>query len=63
MAANIIGAQYTRKYCRVGDKIKIGDIEAEIIELAQACIVIKTGSDQAIIPAKFFHEQVSLINT
>jgi len=62
MAANIIGAQYTLKYCRVGDKIKIGDIEGEIIELAQACIVIETGSGQAIIPAKFFHEQVSLIN-
>lgn len=62
MVANIIGAQYTRKYCRVGDKIKIGDIEGEIIELAQACIVIETGSGQAIIPAKFFHEQVSLIN-
>jgi small-conductance mechanosensitive channel len=62
MVANIIGAQYIRKYCRVGDKIKIGDIEGEIIELAQACIVIETGSGQAIIPAKFFHEQVSLIN-
>lgn len=62
MVANIIGAQYTRKYCRVGDKIKIGDIEGEIIELAQACIVIETGSGQAIIPAKFFHEQESLIN-
>ena len=63
MVANIIGSQYTRKYCRVGDKIKIGDIEGEIIELAQACLVIETGAGQAIIPAKFFHEQVSLINT
>ncbi len=63
MVANIIGAQYTRKYCRVGDKIKIGDMEGEIIELSQACIVVETENGQAIIPAKFFHEQVTLINT
>jgi len=63
MVANIIGAQYTRKYCQVGDRIKIGDIEGEIIELSQACIVLETENGQAIIPAKYFHEQISLIKS
>ena len=61
MVANIIGAQYTRKYCRVGDQVRIGDVEGEIIELSQAFIVLETSTGQAIIPAKYFHEQVSLL--
>jgi len=61
MVANIIGAQYTRKYCRVGDQVRIGDVEGEIIELSQAFIVLETSTGQAIIPAKYFHEQVSFL--
>ena len=61
MVANIIGAQYSRKYCRVGDKVKIGELEGEIVELAQAFIVLETATGQAIIPAKYFHEQISIV--
>lgn len=63
MVANIIGAQYTRKYCRVGDRVKIGDLEGEIIELSQAFIVLETTTGQAIIPAKYFHEQISILQS
>lgn len=63
MVANIIGAQYTRRYCQVGDIIRIGDLEGEIIELSQAFIVLDTPKGQATIPAKFFHEQISVVQT
>jgi len=63
MVANIIGAQYTRRYCKVGDRIRIGDLEGEIVELSQAFIVLETQRGQATIPAKYFHEQVSIINS
>lgn len=62
MVANIIGAQYTRKYCRVGDRVRIGDLEGEIVELSQAFIVLETATGQAIIPAKYFHEQISILH-
>ena len=63
LVANIIGAQYTRKYCHVGDRIRIGDTEGEIIELSQASIILETKNGRAVIPAKFFHEEVSLIRS
>lgn len=63
LVANIIGAQYTRKYCQVGDRLRLGEVEGEVIELSQANIVLETRSGKAIIPAKFFHEQVSIINS
>jgi small-conductance mechanosensitive channel len=61
LVANVIGAQYTRKHCRVGDRIRIGGVEGEIVEVAQASIVVATGEGRAVIPAKLFHEEVCFI--
>lgn len=63
LVANVIGAQYTRKFCRVGDRISIGELEGEVIEIAQTSIVLNTRNGKAIIPAKFFHEEVSIIRS
>lgn len=63
MVANIIGAQYTRKHCRVGEIMKIGEYEGEIIEVTQSCIVLDTGKGRAVIPARLFQEQVSHFST
>lgn len=61
LVANVIGAQYTRKHCRVGDRIRIGAVEGEIVEVAQASIVVATGEGRAVIPAKLFHEETCFI--
>ena len=63
MVANIIGAQYTRKHCRVGEIMKIGDVEGEIIEVTQSSIVLDTGNGRAVIPAMMFQEQISLLSS
>jgi small-conductance mechanosensitive channel len=61
LVANVIGAQYTRKHCRVGDFLRIGAVEGEIVEVSQASIVVATADGRAVIPAKLFHEQVIFI--
>jgi small-conductance mechanosensitive channel len=61
LVANVIGAQYTRRHCRVGDRLRIGTVEGEILEVAQANIVIQTGDSKAVIPAKLFHEEICFI--
>lgn len=63
MVANTIGAQYMRKHCQVGESIKLNGFEGEILEIRQTCIVIETPDGQAIIPAKLFHEQVSVLSS
>lgn len=59
MVANLLGAQYSRKHCRIGETMKIGELEGEIVEITQSSIVLDTGSERAVIPGKLFHEQVS----
>lgn len=61
LVANVIGAQYTRKHASVGDRLRIGAVEGEIVEVAQSSIVVATGDGKAVIPAKLFHEEVVFI--
>jgi len=62
MVANIVGVQYSRKHCRIGDRVKIGDQVGEILEITQANIVLDTEAGKAIIPGKAFHEEVSILS-
>ncbi|CAA6678831.1 MULTISPECIES: mechanosensitive ion channel family protein [unclassified Lentimonas] len=63
MVANTVGAQYIRRNCRVGETIKLAGYEGEILEIRQTCIILDTKDGRAIIPAKLFHEQVTLVST
>jgi small-conductance mechanosensitive channel len=59
LIANIIGAQYLRKHCRIGESMRIGGIEGSIVEVTQTCIVLDTEYGRAVIPARLFQEQPS----
>jgi small-conductance mechanosensitive channel len=63
LVANVIGAQYSRRHCEVGDVIRLGAVEGEVIEIAQASIVVATETGKAIIPARLFHEEVCHVIT
>jgi len=59
LIANVIGAQYLRKHCRIGERMRIGEIEGSIVEVTQTSIVLDTEYGRAVVPAKLFQEQVS----
>ncbi len=59
LIANVIGAQYLRKHSRIGERMRLGDIEGIIVEVTQTCIVLDTEYGRAVIPAKLFQEQAS----
>jgi len=59
LVANIIGAQYVRKHCRVGEHMHMGEIEGSVVQVTQTSIVLETERGRTIIPAKYFQEQIS----
>lgn len=63
LIANVIGAQYIRRHCRIGEVMKIGDIEGTILEVTQTSIILDTETGRTAIPAKRFHEQVISFNS
>lgn len=56
LIANVIGAQYTRKHCRIGEHMQIGAARGVIIEVSQTSIVLDSGNGRVVVPAKQFHE-------
>jgi hypothetical protein len=56
LVANIIGAQYFRKHCRIGEHMQLGELEGSVVEVTQTSIVLDTGSGRTVIPAKKFQE-------
>jgi small-conductance mechanosensitive channel len=60
LVANIIGAQFARKYCRMGEVIHIGAHEGELLEITQTALILDIPGGRACIPAKIFHEQISI---
>lgn len=63
LVANIIGAQYVRKHCRIGERMHIGEYDGNIVEVTQTCIILDTGSGRTVVPAKTFQEQASSFNS
>ena len=63
MVANLIGTQYSRKHCRVGEHMEVGEVKGVILEITQTSIVLETENGRAIVPGKFFHESISHLNS
>ncbi|MEM7791139.1 MAG: hypothetical protein AAF546_07050 [Verrucomicrobiota bacterium] len=61
IVANTIGAQYTRKHCSVGEHLKVGEYEGEILEVTRTNIVLDTEKGRAILPAKLFQEEACIL--
>lgn len=57
---NIINAFYIKKHYSVGDKIKITDIEGEIVDITNSYVIVKLSKGNAIIPAQKFAENISI---
>ncbi|MCC7410781.1 MAG: mechanosensitive ion channel [Gammaproteobacteria bacterium] len=58
---NVIAAHYLRKVYRVGQRIRIDDMEGEILEFTGTAIVLDTRDGRALIPAKNFNAVVSVL--
>ena len=59
LVANIIGSQYIRKHCRLGEEITIGPVQGIILEINHTSIILESDDGRTIVPAKEFLEQVT----
>ena len=63
LVANLIGTHYLRRQLQPGVRVRVGDVEGEIIEITPTNVVLETDDGRAFIPARMFSEQVSLLVT
>jgi small-conductance mechanosensitive channel len=59
--SNILATFYVRKMYKVGDQVKIDDIQGKIAKIDDTSVVIDTQAGQVIVPAKNFSESKSFL--
>ena len=59
--SNIISARYVRRNYRVGQRIRIEDLEGKILELVPTGVFLETKAGRTFIPAKLFADQASVL--
>ncbi len=58
---NIIASHYFTQVYRVGQTIRIGDIEGEIIRTTPTAVLVETQDGRMLIPARRFNDEPSLL--
>ncbi len=61
--ANIIAMFYVLKTYRVGQQVRVGEIEGEIVEITQTGVVIAVPEGRVLVPGRRFIDDVSLLIT
>lgn len=59
--SNIIGSHYIRKVVRVGQNVRLGGVQGEVVSITPTAVVLKNGDTQVIVPAKEFNEVISTL--
>ena len=58
---NIIASYYVRRVYRPGNRVRIGGSEGEILEISPTAVVLDTATGRAMVPAKKFNQEVSVL--
>jgi small-conductance mechanosensitive channel len=61
--SNILASYYLVRTYRSGQRVRIGAVEGRIVEITPTAVVLRTADGEALVPAKEFGEQVSLLIT
>lgn len=59
--SNIISARYVKKNYRIGQRIRIQELQGNILEILPTGIVLETKSGRTFVPAKIFDEEASVL--
>ena len=58
---NILASYYLQKVYKVGDRVKLGDIEGRIIKITPLAVILDSTDGQMCVPAKQFNQESSLL--
>lgn len=58
---NVIASHYVRKNYRPGQRVRIQELDGEILEMTQVAVIVDTGEGEAWIPARHFLESTALV--
>jgi hypothetical protein len=61
--SNIVGSHYLRQIAQVGQTIRLGTLQGEIVAITPTAVVLKSTEGRVVVPAKEFSEAISMLLT
>ena len=58
---DLIGAQGLQQHCELHQRVRIDDIEGEIVDLTATSVILATDDGRVIVPARIFHERAVVL--
>ena len=58
---NIIAARYVKRGYRLGDTVRIGDIQGRVTDITETAVVLESSDGRVMVPAERFVEDASLL--
>jgi hypothetical protein len=58
---NVMASHYARQAYRPGQRVRVGELDGEILELTPVAVIIETDQGEAWIPGRYFLEHVTMI--
>lgn len=59
--SNIVASYYVAQVYRVGQTVRIGEVEGKIVHTTPTAVVVETREGRMLVPAKRFNEEPSLL--
>lgn len=59
--SNIIGSHYLRQVVHVGQHVRLGTVQGEVVSITPTTVVLKDGDSRLLVPAKEFIEVISTL--
>jgi hypothetical protein len=56
LVRNLVAARDARRYYSPGQRVRVGDLEGELLEITPTVIVLGTQNGRVTVPARVFHE-------
>jgi small-conductance mechanosensitive channel len=59
--SHLLAMRNVRHYYKIGQVVKVKDIEGQVIDIKTHVIVLQTATGKAIIPGDIFYENITLL--
>ena len=59
--SNILASHYLQKTYKVGNRVRIGDLKGEVLQITPTAVVLDSGEGRVTVPAKRFSEEASVM--
>lgn len=61
LARNLLGARDARHHYAPGQRIRVGSVEGELVEISSSMLVLATADGRVTVPAKAFHDSAIVL--